>query len=234
MVAINRTAPYKCSMMGYFQKRQMNPIKIPALILLLLLTACGEPDRPSLALYPAIERGDIAQIERHIKWGADLNQTNPDGSMPLHVAAKAGRWVVVKLLLKHGADIDILDREGHTPLYNAVMAGRTQVAEMLIKQGAKFDSNRLLQEAVSNQIADRDVYKFLIHQGADINLVTEEGDTPLHIAVKKSDRVVSKILIRNGADINARDAAGHTPLWYATGRNSDISALLKRNGAVAE
>lgn len=213
----------------------MNPIKIPALILLLLLSACGEPDRPSLALYPAIERGDIAQIERHIKWGTDLNQTNPDGSTPLHVAAKAGRWVVVKLLLKHGADIDILDREGHTPLHNAVMAGRTQVAEMLIKRGAKLDSNQLLQEAVSNQIVDRDIFRFLIQQGADINLITEEEETLLHIAVKKGYRVVSKILIRNGADINVRDAAGHTPLWYAIQhKNSDIIALLKRNGAVAE
>ncbi|MCF6354102.1 MAG: ankyrin repeat domain-containing protein [Candidatus Polarisedimenticolaceae bacterium] len=213
----------------------MNPIKIPALILLLFLSACGEPDRPSLALYPAIERGDIAQIERHIKWGADLNQTNPDGSTPLHVAAKAGRWVVVKLLLKHGADINILDGEGHTPLYNAVMAGRTQVAEMLIKHGAKLDSNQLLQEAVSNQIVDRDIFRFLIQQGADINLITEEGETLLHTAVKKGYRVVSRILIRNGADINARDTAGQTPLWYAIQhKNSDIIALLKRNGAVAE
>ncbi len=213
----------------------MNPITIPALTLLLLLSACSEPDRPTLALYPAIERGDIAQIERHIQWGTDLNQANPDGRTPLHVAAKAGRWVVVKLLLKHGADINALDSEGRTPLYNAVMAGRTQVAEMLIKRGAKFDSDQLLLEAVSNRIVDRDVFRFLLHQGADINVVTEQGETPLHIAVKRGYRVISKILIGNGADINARDAAGHTPLWYAIEHgNHDIADLLKRNGAVAE
>jgi len=213
----------------------MNPIKITALVLLLLSTACSEPDRPSLALYPAIQRGDIAQIERHIKWGADLNQANPDGSMPLHVAAKAGRWVVVKLLLKHGADINTLDKQNHTPLYNAVMSGRTQVAEMLIKQGATFDINKLLQEAVSKQVADRDVFEFLIQQGADINHATENGDTPLHVAVKKDYRVITKLLINNGADINAKDANEHTPLWHAIGRhNRDISRLLKRNGAVVK
>jgi len=213
----------------------MNFIKTFTLILTLLLAACSEPDRPSLALYPAIQRGDIAQIESHIKWGTNLNQANPDGSMPLHVAAKAGRWVVIKLLLKHGADINSLDKQGHTPLYNAVMSGRTQVAEMLIKRGAQFDINRLLQEAVANQVADRDVFDFLMQQGADINLTTEVGETPLHIAVKNDYRVVTKLLINNGADINAKDATGHTPLWHSIGRhNRDISALLKRNGAVVE
>jgi ankyrin repeat protein len=213
----------------------MNIAKTTALILLLLASACSEPDRPSLALYPAIERGDIAQIERHIKWGTNLNQANPDGSRPLHVAAKAGRSVVVKLLLKHGADINILDKQNHTPLYNAVMSGRTQVAEMLIKQGATYDINKLLEETVSNQIADRDVFELLIHRGADINHTTENGDTPLHIAVKNDYRVVTKLLVNNGADINAKDAGGHTPLWHAIGRhNRDISDLLKRNGAVAQ
>jgi len=218
-----------------FLQQQMNLIKALALILLLLLSACSKPERPTLALYPAIQRGDIAQIERHIKWGTNLNQADPDGSMPLHVAAKEGRWVVVKLLLKHGAKINVLDRQGHTPLYDAIMSGRTQVAEMLIKRGAKFDINRLLQEAVSNQIADRDVFKFLMHQGADINRTTEDGETPLHIAVKRGYRIVTKLLIQNGADINTKDASGHTPLWYAIGNhNRDISALLKRNGAIAE
>jgi len=213
----------------------MKLIKALTPILLLLLAACSEPDRPTLALYPAIQRGDIAQIERHIKWGTDLNQANPDGSMPLHVAAKAGRWVVVKLLLKHGADINALDKQQHTPLFNAVMAGRTQVAEMLIKQGAKANINNLLLEVTSNQIADRDVFDFLIRQGVEINHPAKNGDTPLHIAVKKDYRVITKLLIHNGADINAKDAAGHTPLWYAAKHhNNDITALLKRNGAVAE
>jgi len=213
----------------------MNILKITALVLILLATACSEPDRPSIALYPAIQRGDIAQIERHIKWGTDLNQVNPDGSMPLHIAAKAGRGVIVKLLLKHGADINALDKQKRTPLYNAVMSGRTQVAEMLIKRGATFDINQLLEEVVSNHVADRDVFEFLMHHGADINHTTENGDTPLHIAVKNDYRVITKLLVNNGADINAKDAAGHTPLWHAIGRhNKDISAMLKRNGAVAE
>ena len=235
MVAFNIRAPYNMQYDKLFLQQPMKFIRILSLILLLLLAACSEPDHPSIALYPAIQRGDIAQIERHIKWGADLNQANPDGSMPLHVAAKAGRWVVVKLLLKHGADINILDKQKHTPLFYAVMSGRTQVAEMLIKRGATVNINELLLEAVSNQIADRDVFEFLMQQGADINYAAENGDAPLHIATKKGYRVITKLLINNGANINAKDAAGHTPLWHAIGHhNRDISALLKRNGAVAE
>lgn len=201
----------------------------------LLLSACGKPDKPSVPLYLALQRGDIAQIERHIYWGADLNKINPDGSMPLHAAAKTGRLVVVELLLDNDADINIRDAKNHTPIHEALMSGRTQIARMLIKRGAEFDANWLLEEAVNNQVADRDVIEFLIQRGAEINHTAENGDTPLHMAVKQDNRVLSKLLIAHGANVNSKDATNHTPLWHAIGRhNRDIVKLLKRNGAIVE
>lgn len=200
---------------------------------ILLLGACTEPDKPSISLYMALQRGDIAQIERHIYWGTDLNQPTPDGDMPLHEAARAGRLVVVKLLLDNNADINARDARNHTPLYEALMSGRTQIARLLVKRGAEFDPDRMLEQVVRNQVTDRDVIEFLTQHGADINHVTENGDTPLHLAVKLGNRVLSKHLIANGADVNAGDAAGHSPLWYASRRrNEDIVKLLKRSGAV--
>ena len=80
-------------------KTDLTLIRI-GLIMLLLLTGCAEPDRPTVSLYLAVQRGDIDQIERHIYWGANINQPDPEGQMPLHVAAREGQWVVVELLLK--------------------------------------------------------------------------------------------------------------------------------------
>lgn len=211
------------------------PLQIIILALALLVTACGEPDRPTIGLYPALKRGNIDQIERHIYWGTDLNKPDPDGQMPLHVAATSGRYVVVELLLDSGATIDIQDQQGQTPLYDAIMQGRTKVAQLLIKRGANFDPDQLLLEAVRNQVADRDVISFLVKQGADVNHTGPDGDSPLHIAVKSDFRVLTRLLISHGADVNQKDKSRNTPLWHAVGHhNRAISQLLKKHGAVVE
>jgi len=207
-------------------------LSLTILLLVLMLAACGKPDEPTLGLYPAIHSGDINQINRHIRWGTDINQVDADGRRPLHVAAAQGSQVVVKLLLKNGADIGALDREGHSALYIAVMNGRTRVAELLIKQGAPYDANELLDEAVSNNLADRDVVRLLVSQGAQINRIDANGSTPLLRAITRNNRVLVKHLIAEGADVNQKDGDGRSPLVAAEEvGDTDIIRMLRRNGA---
>jgi ankyrin repeat protein len=142
---------------------------------------------------------------------------------------------VVELLLDHGANIDAPDQQGNTPIHESLMSGRTQIAQLLIKRGARFDANEMLHAVVANQVADRDVIELLVKKGADFNHRDENGDTPLHVAVKGDYRVLTKLLIAHGADVNAQDASDHTPLWYAIGHhNQEIITMLKKNGAVAK
>ena len=207
---------------------------IPCLIIVLaMITGCSDPDRPTIAFHLALQRGDIDQIERHIFWGADINQIGPSGQMPLHVAAEKGRPIVTERLLKHGADIEGKDKNNHTPLHTAVMHGRTQVAELLLKQGAKLDAEMLLMDSIKNNITDRDVIKMLLLKGADINLISANGITPLLEAINQGNRVLVKLLIANGSDVNQASSTGQTPLQLALQNNDDsIIRLLKKNGAV--
>ncbi|PLY16710.1 MAG: ankyrin repeat domain-containing protein [Sedimenticola sp.] len=200
--------------------------------LLIVLTGCSQPDEPTIGLYPAVHREDIDQIERHIYWGADINQIDVDGETPLHIASAAGSYVVVKLLLKNGADVNLKDNKGQTALFNAVMAGKTEVAELLIKQGAEFDANDLLLTAAKNGITDRDVIELLKQQGADINQPGENGQTPLLAAIQTSNRVMVKFLIAAGADVNQTSTDGMPPLTLARQKqDQDIIRLLQKNGA---
>jgi ankyrin repeat protein len=51
--------------------------------------------------------------------------------------------------------------------------------------------------------------QLLIDHGADVNVHSEDGATPLHLAAYPG---MVDLLVRNGADINARNNDGETPL----------------------
>ncbi len=198
-----------------------------------MITGCSDPDRPTIAFHLALQRGDIDQIERHIFWSADINQPGPDGRRPLHVAVEKGRLIVTELLLEHGANIEGKDGNGNTPLHTAVMSGRTQVAELLLNQGAMFHSDQLLADSARNNITDRDVIKFLLQKGADINHISAQGITPLLEAINQGNRVLVKLLITNGSDVNQAGGSGQTPLQLANqNQDQSIMRLLRKNGAI--
>jgi ankyrin repeat protein len=217
--------------------RSSDLTKIPTVIFCLLtavlfIAGCADPDRPTIGFHLALQRGDIDQIERHIFWNVDINQAGPNGQKPLHVAAEKGRFIVTELLLKHGAVINSKDSKGNTPLHTAVMLGRTQIAEFLIKHGAEFNPNKLLEDMVHQSVTDRDVIRLLLRNGADINHVSEQGNTPLLDAIKQKNRALTKLLIANGSDVNKPGNSGQTPIQLAKQVKDDsIIRLLLKNGA---
>jgi len=209
---------------------------VPALflaILIPLLGACSEPDKPSVALYLALERGDIDQLERHIHWGTDINGVLPDGRYPLHLAAEKGEIIMAKILLKHGADINQVTADGDTALELAILSGRTQLAEVLLAQGARLDASPLLLKAAAAGITDRDSLRFLIEHGADTEQRNADGDTPLLIAIKQDNHRLAAHLVNNRADVNVKAADGRSALTIARELQlPELISLLQRQGAM--
>ena len=201
----------------------------------LLLGGCSEPPRPTINLYRAIHGGDLDQIKRHIYWGTDINQADPQGDNPLHVAARRGRVIIARELLKNGADPNARNQAGQTPLEVALTGGRTQLAGVLIQEGAEDDPQKMLFVVVRAGVDDRDSLELLTSRGADVDAKDEMGIAPLHLAVDEGSRLLTKRLIDLGADVNRPDEAGRTALFIATENgNKPIIDLLVRFGARAE
>lgn len=49
----------------------------------------------------------------------------------------------------------------------------------------------------------------------NVNQRNGQGQTPLHLAVKKGKKDIVDVLLQKGADVNAADTEGKTPLHYA-------------------
>lgn len=201
----------------------------------LLLAGCGEPPRPSINLYRAIHGGDLDQIKRHIHWGTDINQADPQGEKPLHVAARRGRLIIARELLDNGADPNAENGSGETPLQVALTEGKTQLANVLIEEGATDSPQELLFALVRAGVDDRDSLELLTKRGADVDARDQSGVTPLHISVSDSRRLLTKRLIDLGANVDIPDDDGRTPLSIAMkDGNRHIVDLLVRFGARAQ
>ena len=77
-----------------------------------------------------------------------------------------------------------------------------------------------------------DIVKLLIHKGANVNALDDDGDVPIIFASGGGHEEVVKILLEHKADVNAKKKNGWTPLMAAAwNRHSSVVGLLVEAGA---
>ena len=59
------------------------------------------------------------------------------------------------------------------------------------------------------------MFNVLIEAKADVNGLTVEKDSPLHVAARNGNLTAAKILVSNGADLQRLNTAGKTPLMLS-------------------
>merc|ERR1712158_256075 len=68
--------------------------------------------------------------------------------------------------------------------------------------------------------------KLILSKGADVNSISGQGYTPLHMAVINGHDALVPILIKGGADLNTADEESLTPLHMAARDGQGEVALM--------
>jgi hypothetical protein len=118
-------------------------------------------------------------------------------------AAYLGHVKTLNFLLDHGVDVNFQDEQyGASALHAAAQGGREEII------------------------------KILLERGAEVNLKSKEGNTPLMAAAFNHNEGVVKILLEAGVEVNTRNQADETALSLAREELQEgIIRLLLQAGA---
>ena len=166
-------------------------------------------------LMRAAWKGQVDEVRKLLKEGADVNQVVDIGFTPLFLACHLGHLDVIKVLLNAGADPNGVSGMTHptiifTPLIGAMSRHnkkRLETIDMLIAAGAKVNMHVAMQSPLNNAITNRDVemVKAFLDRGADVDWPDPFGRTSLWTAVrddKGPDVRIVKLLLEAGANPN--------------------------------
>lgn len=159
-----------------------------------------------------------------------LLQVSALHAQDIHSAVLKDDTLMVKEAIKNGADINARDKYGASPLMTAARWGNIPMVQFLLRNGATPDQPRSEAGRTALHVAcayygGMQICKALIASGADVNAVTQKGETPLMLAATNGKADVVELLLQQGADKQKKDNSGKTALDYA--RNAEVSDWTK-------
>ena len=208
-----------------------------------LALAAAPPALAESALHKAARAGNLAEVQKLLDSGADVNSSR-QGKTPLHHAALINpNPEVVQALLDAGARVDTKGHNDMTALHFAVVnptpmaalmqpdaevkvepdetARRLEVIQLLLDAGAttyaKNEDGLTPLHLAAGHYWDSEIVDTLLLAGAFVDARAENDATPLHFAAAfNGNPEVTRLLLDAGADANAQDTGGLTPLHLAS------------------
>lgn len=132
-------------------------------------------------LLEAAKQSPVDQIADCLSQGADINTINTFRETPLIAAVVAKSISAVQLLLQQpNIDLHIQSYLRGTALTFAVFTDQTDMAKLLLEKEQSFDNSKhpgALNWAIMND--NRELIKFCVNKGADINATGLTGYQPV-------------------------------------------------------
>lgn len=171
------------------------------------------------ALQYAAMSGNKMMFMHLLSQGAKIDVLTPKGESLLHITPPLNNDCldILRPLLNRNLKTNIVSSEGWMPLHKIVYMGTgamdlesdktREFIELLLSHGA--DINAYTTTAIAEtplHLATRaspcrpQLISFLVGLGADINALTNEGKTPLHLAGERGRESIFRILLGAGAD----------------------------------
>jgi ankyrin repeat protein len=116
--------------------------------------------------------------------GADVNVSNDDNQVPLHLASYFGKVDVVSVLLNAGANASAKNAQGQTPLHLA--------------------SQSPYQGPDCSQCNGVGVAKLLLEHGTDVDVQDQNHATPLDLASHYGRTEIASLLLHHGDKANTK------------------------------
>lgn len=191
------------------------------------------------ALHHAIINGKEAIAEQLINKMSieQINLPDKNGNTPLMLAAKQDQYYIFDILQKKpGISITDFNQEGGTAITYLMDPAKLDSICMLLGKHGQIDmpitddNNRLIHYAAEMGVAS--AVRLLIDSGANINLLNDEGKSPLMLAVINGLTDVVQLLLEKGCNINSKNSDGYTSLHLAVEyQNEDVIKMLLAGGA---
>jgi ankyrin repeat protein len=170
----------------------------------------------------------IARLFNLMERGVGVNAQKKNTLTPLHLAAMIKRRL--KIALDRGVNMNLETKETHDSEEHGV-----GIARLLLERGVDVhvqskNLNTALHTAAFN--GRLDIVQVLIDHGANPNVGSQQGSTPLHLVsagkYNSQGHGIAQLLVEHGMDVNAQNKNKFTPLHFASfkGRLQIVQVLL--------
>lgn len=90
-------------------------------------------DSRMIALCGAVINDRVEVVQAFLRYGIDVNKSNPEGDKAVHICAMRNNVQILQLLIDHGAQLDVKNAQGETPLQLAASLGNLEIVEALLR-----------------------------------------------------------------------------------------------------
>ncbi|MFZ3017269.1 MAG: ankyrin repeat domain-containing protein [Gallionella sp.] len=171
-------------------------------------------------LFRAIQFQHEHVVDTLLSFPIDLESCQYGGMDVVHQAMVSHtNHRIIRKLLQKGANPDAIDTQGRTPLFYAVDRNDVELVKVLLESGAdackrdRFGQTPLHWSThILNTFTNDGVCLNLLLNVVDtVNVIDNEGQTPLHCASRRGNPAQVQALIQAGADVNLQNRIGNTP-----------------------